>query len=150
MRGFRIHPPNWGIRSNRSAGRLTGRFFKSTEAGRNSMGSCTGGRHEFFHIRTATFGTIWRRISGRQQECFKTVAAAFTLIFIYRHWFLRKIMFYIIDLIALKSSIMKMLIFFPGSPYRQLEYHSKSNHDNAEESKPAYRLQGFGIWDIAL
>ncbi len=83
-------PPNWGIPSNRSARRLTGRFFKTSRPGRYSLGSYAGGRHEFFHICTSAFGTLWRRVTGRQQERFKAVTTGFTLIFVNRHWFLRK------------------------------------------------------------
>jgi len=49
-----------------------------------------GGRHQFRHILTLAFGALWGRITGRHQEHFKAVWTVVTLIFVNRHYLLRK------------------------------------------------------------
>ena len=66
------------------------RIKYSTRSGILFSFSHGGRRHQFRHIRTLAFGTLWGRISGGHQEHFKNVRTVFTLIFEYRHYLLRK------------------------------------------------------------
>ena len=51
------------------------------------MGTHGGGGHQFDHILAGALRTFGRGIRWRQNQIFKTVATAFTLIFIDRHGF---------------------------------------------------------------
>jgi len=71
--------------SNGSAHRLTGRLLEASGSGRDTLRPPEGNGHELFHVSALAFRTTWGRITGRQQELFKAVATAFTLVFINRH-----------------------------------------------------------------
>jgi hypothetical protein len=51
------------------------------------MGAHGGGGNQFVHVLAGTLGTNGRGIRRRQNQLFKTVTTAFTLIFIDRHYF---------------------------------------------------------------
>jgi len=71
----------------RSAGRPAGRFLETAGTGGNPMGSHGGGGHQFVHVLAGALRTNGRGIRRRQNQLFKTVTTAFTLIFIDRHCF---------------------------------------------------------------
>jgi hypothetical protein len=51
------------------------------------MGAHGGGGNQFVHVLAGTLGTNGRGIRRRQNQLFKTVTTAFTLIFINGHYF---------------------------------------------------------------
>jgi hypothetical protein len=79
------YSPDWGVISNRSARRFTGRLLEASGSGRDTLRPPERNRHELFHIGALALGTTWGRITGSQHELFKAVAAVFTFIFINRH-----------------------------------------------------------------
>jgi hypothetical protein len=71
----------------RSARGLAGRFLESAGTGGNTLGANGGGGHQFDHVLARALWTLGRGIRRRQNQIFKTVTTAFTLIFIDRHLF---------------------------------------------------------------
>jgi hypothetical protein len=82
-----IFSSNRGKTLDRSTGGLTGRFLETAGTGRNALGAHGGGGYHFDHVLAGALRTFGWGVRWRQNQFFKTVTAAFTLIFIDRHRF---------------------------------------------------------------
>jgi len=82
-----IFSSNRGKSLDRSPRRPAGRFLEAAGTSGNAVRAHGHGGHQLDHILARALRTFGRGILRRQNQIFKTVATAFTLIFIDRHCF---------------------------------------------------------------
>jgi hypothetical protein len=80
-----IFSSNRGKTLDRSPRGPAGRFLETAGTGGNALGANGGGGHQFDYVLAGALRTFGRGIRWRQNQIFKTVTTAFTLIFIDRH-----------------------------------------------------------------
>ena len=80
-----IFSSNRGKMLGRSTRGSAGRFLETAGTGGNAMGAHGGGGNQFNHVLAGALRTFGRGVRRRQNQLFKTVTTAFTLIFIDRH-----------------------------------------------------------------